>query len=189
MKNTWLRNLYLKRQQWLLLAIVALTVLSIIGFQRFSFDNEARALFRTNDTTFEQLEEIFEQFRPDENDCLVVLKCPEDTFFSDHAVSQLQHLTNTLEKDSLVSHVVSVFSPEMLVCDPLPRPLVPPADTKGVDWKQVEQQVLTHPIAGGNLITPDAKAMLLVIQLGNDCLLYTSPSPRDVEESRMPSSA
>ena len=24
---------------------------------------------------------------------------------------------------------------------------------------------------------------------GTDCLLYTSPSPRDVEESRMPSSA
>ena len=24
---------------------------------------------------------------------------------------------------------------------------------------------------------------------GNNCLLYTSPSPRDVEESRMPSSA
>ena len=36
-----------------------------------------------------------------------------------------------------------------------------------------------------------------VVNLGNlgeivkvkDCLLYTSPSPRDVEESRMPSSA
>ena len=27
------------------------------------------------------------------------------------------------------------------------------------------------------------------IGLGNICLLYTSPSPRDVEESRMPSSA
>ena len=25
--------------------------------------------------------------------------------------------------------------------------------------------------------------------LNHDCLLYTSPSPRDVEESRMPSSA
>ena len=25
--------------------------------------------------------------------------------------------------------------------------------------------------------------------VGTDCLLYTSPSPRDVEESRMPSSA
>ena len=31
----------------------------------------------------------------------------------------------------------------------------------------------------------------LVIEVGQikDCLLYTSPSPRDVEESRMPSSA
>ena len=28
-----------------------------------------------------------------------------------------------------------------------------------------------------------------VIQNYRDCLLYTSPSPRDVEESRMPSSA
>ena len=28
-----------------------------------------------------------------------------------------------------------------------------------------------------------------IIGMINDCLLYTSPSPRDVEESRMPSSA
>ena len=27
------------------------------------------------------------------------------------------------------------------------------------------------------------------LYVGNSCLLYTSPSPRDVEESRMPSSA
>ena len=29
----------------------------------------------------------------------------------------------------------------------------------------------------------------LVLGVGEGCLLYTSPSPRDVEESRMPSSA
>ena len=28
-----------------------------------------------------------------------------------------------------------------------------------------------------------------IVKLVEDCLLYTSPSPRDVEESRMPSSA
>ena len=33
------------------------------------------------------------------------------------------------------------------------------------------------------------KKSLLVIDLPYNCLLYTSPSPRDVEESRMPSSA
>ena len=34
------------------------------------------------------------------------------------------------------------------------------------------------------------KANILIAQTyGITCLLYTSPSPRDVEESRMPSSA
>ena len=32
-------------------------------------------------------------------------------------------------------------------------------------------------------------ADLFVVGQYDDCLLYTSPSPRDVEESRMPSSA
>ena len=40
---------------------------------------------------------------------------------------------------------------------------------------------------------PWAKVMQLLNEKANgwlpDCLLYTSPSPRDVEESRMPSSA
>ena len=34
------------------------------------------------------------------------------------------------------------------------------------------------------------KTSMLADSMGvSDCLLYTSPSPRDVEESRMPSSA
>ena len=35
----------------------------------------------------------------------------------------------------------------------------------------------------------EAAQILAKILKVNDCLLYTSPSPRDVEESRMPSSA
>ena len=38
----------------------------------------------------------------------------------------------------------------------------------------------------GKLISIDLKK---IEPIGNSCLLYTSPSPRDVEESRMPSSA
>ena len=46
------------------------------------------------------------------------------------------------------------------------------------------------------LFTPEQLTILtqiilidLVLAGDNACLLYTSPSPRDVEESRMPSSA
>ena len=38
-------------------------------------------------------------------------------------------------------------------------------------------------------IASQPKALSLAAALGAGCLLYTSPSPRDVEESRMPSSA
>ena len=35
----------------------------------------------------------------------------------------------------------------------------------------------------------DSSSQLAVLEIIKGCLLYTSPSPRDVEESRMPSSA
>ena len=38
-------------------------------------------------------------------------------------------------------------------------------------------------------LEPYKKGMELAVDEINACLLYTSPSPRDVEESRMPSSA
>ena len=43
-----------------------------------------------------------------------------------------------------------------------------------------------------NEVNSNVKPILvgnLIFTISNDCLLYTSPSPRDVEESRMPSSA
>ena len=39
------------------------------------------------------------------------------------------------------------------------------------------------------LHTANSYDTVIGIALANTCLLYTSPSPRDVEESRMPSSA
>jgi len=47
-------------------------------------------------------------------------------------------------------------------------------DGKMVPWQEAKVHVLTHTLHYG---------------LGVFCLLYTSPSPRDVEEYRMPSSA
>ena len=44
-------------------------------------------------------------------------------------------------------------------------------------------------IAGGDIIVLDSVQYFVNSVDGNTCLLYTSPSPRDVEESRMPSSA
>ena len=54
-------------------------------------------------------------------------------------------------------------------------PIVPqPQKSEALQWAQV----LAGPVAG-----------LGSMWLSNDCLLYTSPSPRDKRQSRMPSSA
>ena len=42
---------------------------------------------------------------------------------------------------------------------------------------------------GGNLAHEGAAHELVLVARGEDCLLYTSPSPRDISGSRMPSSA
>ena len=51
------------------------------------------------------------------------------------------------------------------------------------EWKTLEGESVKGIKQG---CVSDAKAF---IDKYKDCLLYTSPSPRDVEESRMPSSA
>ena len=47
--------------------------------------------------------------------------------------------------------------------------------------------IMSINIGGGEL--KELKPRILVLGVGGACLLYTSPSPRDKRQSRMPSSA
>ena len=60
--------------------------------------------------------------------------------------------------------------------------------TSGYDLKVKYQLYQQHGVKEYWIIHP-AEQTLLVYKLGEDCLLYTSPSPRDRTRSRMPSSA
>ena len=64
----------------------------------------------------------------------------------------------------------------------------------------IEQGGKQHRVEVGSTIIVDRipseqkkkfsnKNVLLIVDEKNDCLLYTSPSPRDLYRSRMPSSA
>ena len=58
--------------------------------------------------------------------------------------------------------------------------------------KTKEQLEKLREVAEASLTkTDELQKVLAQIEalMSRDCLLYTSPSPRDVEESRMPSSA
>ena len=52
-----------------------------------------------------------------------------------------------------------------------------------IGQEDVSELLVLGLLAGGHVLLEGSPG------LGKTCLLYTSPSPRDVEESRMPSSA
>jgi len=73
---------------------------------------------------------------------------------------------------------------------------VPVADPARESWEEIipekEQKLEGGVLVGGRIFAVylrDAASMVVVHDADGGCLLYTSPSPRDVEESRMPSSA
>ena len=52
------------------------------------------------------------------------------------------------------------------------------------------ESIPKKPLKKGSLVFVDRENYIKSIEaLASDCLLYTSPSPRDFEASRMPSSA
>ena len=75
-----------------------------------------------------------------------------------------------------------------LLMGPVTGSLVVKSEPTG--WEAVDRDGLQWMPAGYSLEVPEqAKAAWLNDNTPWCCLLYTSPSPRDVEESRMPSSA
>ena len=50
-------------------------------------------------------------------------------------------------------------------------------------------EVYIDRLSGKNTDRPELKKMTDYVRKGDTCLLYTSPSPRDLSTSRMPSSA
>ena len=92
--------------------------------------------------------------------------------------------------DALWPHVdTSVCEVVRDSVEPILRDLVP---RNIVHWIGFEKLTLgpTPPTIGGvKVLGSSSDDVVLELELQWACLLYTSPSPRDVEESRMPSSA
>ena len=71
------------------------------------------------------------------------------------------------------------------------------SDTKNIVWKKpIQGEGHSSPIVWGDrvfvttsLTDQNERRLLCLDRLAGNCLLYTSPSPRDATLSRMPSSA
>ena len=127
----------------------------------------------------------------------------------DGQVTPLELLNATLERADKINPVINALTyrwddDARKVAAALPNDNTMPF--RGVPFilKDLNATLKGQPISNGNMALKNAnhistyttehvkrfiRAGLVIFGRGNSCLLYTSPSPRDRQKSRMPSSA
>lgn len=143
---------------------------------RIGFDDNPRDVFRTDDSDFHFMEEVFAQFGPDENDCFVVVQAEQ--LFSAPSISDLRNLSAEIADVDGVTSVLSFADPRLVVFDPLPRPLLPnPQRMTDAALRRAESDALAHPLVSGLLLSEDARYALLMVRMRRDELTIDEMQP------------
>ena len=113
-----LADVLLRYRLRVVLALVAVSAVAIFGLTRSSFDDQPRGVFRADDEEFQLLEELFEQFGSDENDCILLVSA--DPLFERSRVAALRQLVARVEKVEGVQEVVSIADPRFVTFQGIP---------------------------------------------------------------------
>jgi predicted RND superfamily exporter protein len=148
--------------------VVVATVVAGFGVCRIDFNDNPRDFFRTDDEAFRFMEEVFEQFGADENDCYLVVH--SEQLFSQQALADLRDLVAEVEQIGGIESVLSLTDPRLFVFDPFPRPLLPASDVDSqVKYASAQQSAMRHPLVAGLLLGRDAERTLITARLtGNE---------------------
>eukprot|EP00913_Durusdinium_trenchii_P028335 g26563.t1 len=161
----------------------AFTFLSGYGVTRVGFDDNPRAIFRTDDEDYRVMEEVFTQFGSDENDCYLIVGC--DDLFSHETLSQFRRFVDELGRIDGVESVNSLIDERLVTFKPtalgfaIPQPLLPPkgANATAAEYDQARRDALKHPLIRGNLLSDDAKYTMVRVRLAGDALSISQIKP------------
>ena len=144
--------------------VIAMTVFSIIGLTKLGFDDQPTNIFKTSQADFELLEELFEDFGSDDNDCIILIQ--SDELFSTPAVNLFNDLATEIGKIDSIESVRSLHDVVSVdVFGTVPVPIMPAAGSTAEQFAIAKQSALEHPLIAGHLLTDDAKSALVVARI------------------------
>ena len=156
-----LAELLTRRQRLVGLCLGLLTFGAILGLSRLNVDERPRSIYRSADAEYLRMEEVFENFGSDDNDCLVLLEGIRT--FSPQGSALLRLLDERLEALACTS---SVLGPQdVVVFDPLPRGLLPGPEASPEAFELAEALAREHPLVHDQLVSPDGSATLVFARL------------------------
>lgn len=148
-------------------AIVAMTIVTSLGFGNLSFDSYPRNIFRAEDSDFASLERLFQEFGSDDNDCILVVE-PRDEkhdLFTRESIGAIRHLVATLEALDSVAFVRSLDDAVSLKSRLRPESLLPPQDASEEAFRAAREEAVSHPLLKGQVISEDGKTALVIVRL------------------------
>jgi uncharacterized protein len=147
-----------------ILAALAIAVLAILGIQRIKTDDSLSQLFRSEDPTFKQFEQISRQFPSSEYDVLIVLS--GETLLARESVEKLGSLVTDVQLIEGTRGVLSMFSARQPAPEGgLPEPLFPDPLPEGSAYHALMDRVKDNPIIRGKLLSDDGRLAVAILSL------------------------
>lgn len=157
--------------------LVIVTLVSLVGMTRLTFDDVPREIFRTDSEDFRRLEQVYEQFGSDDNEVIVVLDAQEG-FFRPEAASALRELSSSVLAIEGIAWVYGLAETWSFTDGIVPRPLLPSSSADEETFRTARERAREHPLVGGRLLSDDGTAALLFVRLAGNSLGVADVKPR-----------
>ena len=169
-------RLFLRYRRLALVLLGLITAVAMIGAARVRIDDVPTSIFRTNDPTFDRLEELFRDFGTDDGDTLLFVEGADP--FSPEGANALRAMSAAIAQVEGVATVVSLATIPVLDGGFIPRPLLPSGEADADTFEAARQFALEHPVVGGRLLAPDGLTNLLIARLDGAHLSISDIAPR-----------
>lgn len=163
----WFAKQIVERRFLVVLLIVCISAVSIIGYVnvdwlRFEPLKAAEADSRSDSEQFEP-EPSVTPISLSNSDAVLVIEA--DDFFNAEAVAALRKAVEELENLDQVAGVLWLDRVPILNIFGLPEPLLPRSKASANRFERAKEKALAHPLVGGQLLSDDAKTLLMLVNL------------------------
>lgn len=159
----WLAEQFGRYRPLVALGLVLMTAAALVGAGRLGFDDVPRSVFKTHDDDYARLEELFQQFGSDDNECLLVVE--SDDLFSPQGVAGLKDLVQRVSEIEGVEAVRSMADVLVFSQRGPPHPLLPAEGAAPEEYQRAKREALAHPLLRGQVLSDDARTALVVARL------------------------
>jgi predicted RND superfamily exporter protein len=95
----------------------------------------------------------------------VIVVAQSDSFFTPSGAEAMRAVVQALEELDHVDRILWMDQAPMMNVFGLPEPILPGRNASAVRFAAAKQRALDHPLVVGQLLSPDAKTMLLMVSI------------------------